>query len=94
MTVCSAAFPVNGEVGLYDKLIRLHVLANSDDEEDQALKLKVRDAVLAYTEDIVSVCKDVTQAKTAIENSKNEIQKGFRSESYGYADKQRFGLWN
>lgn len=75
MTVCSAALPVNGEVGLYDKLIRLHVLANSDSEEDQALKLKVRDAVLAYTEDIVSGCKDVTQAKAAIENSKNEIQK-------------------
>ena len=27
--------------------MRLHVLANSDSEEDQALKLQVRDAVLA-----------------------------------------------
>ena len=31
---------------LADKVVRLHVLANSDSEEDQALKLKVRDAVL------------------------------------------------
>lgn len=28
-----------------DKVVRLHILANSDSEEDQALKLKVRDAV-------------------------------------------------
>lgn len=31
---------------LADKVIRLHVVANSDSPEDQALKLKVRDAVL------------------------------------------------
>ena len=33
--------------GLSDKLIRLHVVANSDSGDDQALKLRVRDAVLA-----------------------------------------------
>ena len=32
---------------LADKLTRLHVVANSDAAEDQALKLQVRDAVLA-----------------------------------------------
>lgn len=31
---------------LADEMIRLHVVANSDDPADQALKLKVRDAVL------------------------------------------------
>ncbi|MCL2056427.1 MAG: stage II sporulation protein R [Oscillospiraceae bacterium] len=34
------------------QMLRLHVLANSDSEEDQALKLKVRDALLAQTEDL------------------------------------------
>lgn len=29
-----------------DKVVRLHILANSDSEEDQQLKLKVRDAVI------------------------------------------------
>ena len=29
-----------------DKLIRFHVIANSDSEEDQALKLKVRDEII------------------------------------------------
>lgn len=41
--------PIHGEAELYDNVIRLHVLANSDSEEDQALKLTVRDAVLEKT---------------------------------------------
>lgn len=35
---------------LADSVLRLHVLANSDSETDQALKLKVRDRVLAEAE--------------------------------------------
>ena len=31
-----------------EKVIRFHVLANSDSEEDQALKLKVKEAVVTY----------------------------------------------
>ncbi|MCI6966525.1 stage II sporulation protein R [bacterium] len=32
----------------YGSVFRLHVIANSDSEKDQAVKLRVRDAVLAY----------------------------------------------
>lgn len=35
----------------YEGIIRFHVIANSDDEADQALKLKVRDEVLAQIND-------------------------------------------
>lgn len=35
---------------LADKLVRLHVVANSDTEVDQQLKLQVRDAVLAVAD--------------------------------------------
>ena len=38
---------------LADSVLRLHVLANSDSESDQALKLKVRDRVLAEAEAIL-----------------------------------------
>ena len=37
---------------LADKLIRLHVVANSDSEEDQRMKLRVRDAVLRCTDSV------------------------------------------
>ncbi len=39
--------PAYAATGVYDGVIRLHVLANSDTDEDQALKLEVRDAILA-----------------------------------------------
>mgnify|MGYP000378052821 CR=1 FL=1 len=42
--------------GIYEKTIRLHVLANSDSEEDQKLKLQVRDQVLAYVSPYLEDC--------------------------------------
>ena len=49
--------PIHSEEKIYDSVLRLHVLANSDSEEDQALKLKVRDAVLAETEVLLADVK-------------------------------------
>lgn len=51
-------FPVHGEAEIYDAVVRLHVLANSDSDQDQALKLEVRDAVLEYTSPLLSDCRD------------------------------------
>lgn len=35
---------------LHDQLIRLHVVANSDSQEDQSIKLHVKDAIVSYLE--------------------------------------------
>ena len=56
--------PVHGEEKIYDTVVRLHVLANSDSEEDQALKLRVRNAVLDATSPLV---KDCTSQEEAVE---------------------------
>ena len=42
------------QMKLSEEVFRFHVLANSDSEEDQNLKLKVRDVVLAYMEEAMS----------------------------------------
>ena len=47
LALTSGAVALHTQSQLAEKVVRLHVLANSDSEEDQALKLKVRDAVLA-----------------------------------------------
>lgn len=47
--VCTALWAEATQVQLASQVIRLHVLANSDSEEDQALKLEVRDQVLETT---------------------------------------------
>lgn len=50
-------------------VLRFHVLANSDSESDQALKLMVRDAVLAETADIFATADTLQAAeKTAAEH--------------------------
>ena len=43
----SGGLALRTQTRLADRVVRLHVLANSDGEEDQALKLLVRDRVLA-----------------------------------------------
>lgn len=44
-------------------VFRLHVIANSDTDEDQSLKLKVRDRVLSYMN---TICKDTKNKEEAI----------------------------
>lgn len=60
--ILSSALSYSHQVfaNLEDNIFRLHILANSDSEEDQALKLKVRDGILNYMKEIN-------------ENSKNKI---------------------
>ena len=60
--------PVHGEERIYDEVIRLHVLANSDTEEDQALKLKVRDGILAAAGEMLSGCEVREDALYIISN--------------------------
>ena len=58
--------PVSGEGELYRDVVRLHVLAESDSDADQALKLKVRDAVLETVSDALSACCSADEAEAAI----------------------------
>lgn len=48
---------------LADRVVRLHVLANSDSEADQALKLKVRDQILKVAEPVLEDSSDREEAR-------------------------------
>ena len=50
VAVWMCSVPIRAQHQLAEKLVRLHVLANSDTVEDQNLKLTVRDAVLQAAE--------------------------------------------
>lgn len=56
---------------LSEKLIRLHVVARSDSEHDQKVKLSVRDAVLARTREILDDCDD---PRGALQGALTEIE--------------------
>jgi stage II sporulation protein R len=49
-----------------DKLVRLHIVANSDSPEDQALKREVRDEVIKQISPKFEGLKDVSEVKTVI----------------------------
>ena len=56
-----------------DNVLRLHVLANSDSQQDQALKLKVRDCVLEETNLILQDCANRTEAESRIASNMKRL---------------------
>lgn len=69
ISAISYATTVSSDIS--DSVFRLHVLANSDSEEDQNLKYKVRDALIAYLEDIA---KDTSSKEEVMQLVANHLQ--------------------
>lgn len=72
--IISYAYSNDLNKGLADNLIRLHVIANSDSPEDQALKRNVRDVILNYMKDQLKDSKDVEQTKFLIKQNMSKIE--------------------
>ena len=60
---------------LRGNVLRLHIIANSNSESDQQLKLKIRDSILAESENLFSHSESVEDAVSVAENSLAEIEK-------------------
>jgi len=58
-----------------DNVIRLHIIANSDNEKDQELKLKVRDAVIAHMRGKYPEGASMDEAVAYVRNNLSEIRK-------------------
>ena len=68
-----AIIPTASDMEIYDKVIRLHVIANSDSEADQALKLKVRDGILETVEELTQNCKNKEEAEQVLRENSDAI---------------------
>ena len=79
---------LNSQQELADKVVRLHILANSDSEEDQALKLQVRDAVLDRAEELLQDSGDRQEAEKRLRAALPELTELARetvaAHGYGY----------
>lgn len=62
-----AALPTEADAEIYSDTLRLHILAASDSDEDQALKLAVRDKILTEYSEELSGLTDLADARAAIE---------------------------
>ena len=84
----SGAFALRTQQDLAEKVVRLHVLANSDSEEDQALKLQVRDAVLAQAAYLLEGCEDRGEAESLLRGQLLELERlalaVVRQQGYAY----------
>lgn len=80
---------------LSDAVFRLHVLANSDSDADQELKIKVRDDLLKYMNSISSNCTTKEEAISIAESHKQEFQKiaenTIKENGYDYSVKINIG---
>lgn len=63
---------------LAEKTVRLHVVANSDSAEDQAQKLRVRDAVVSEVAALTKNCRDASQARAVIGQNLGVIEDSAR----------------
>lgn len=59
--------------GIAAKVVRFHVLANSDSEADQSLKLTVRDKILKEYGDLLTACESKAETLAALEDARQEI---------------------
>ncbi len=73
---------------LRQNVLRLHIIANSDSREDQALKLKIRDRILEESGDIFGLCDSVDDAVSVTQNQIKRFEsianKVIAEENFGY----------
>ena len=73
LTLTVGVWASASESALADRVLRLHVIANSDSDSDQARKLLVRDAVLAEAAQILEGVSDRRDAEAALAPHLDEL---------------------
>lgn len=96
ITAVWAVFPTPEESGIYDGFVRLHVLANSDLDADQNVKLMVRDRVLALTEEITAGCSNSDEVAAAFKREseylRREAERTLAENGFDYGARVEIGL--
>ena len=59
---------------LRKNVLRLHIIANSDNADDQNLKLEIRDEILSQSTDLFDTATDITSAKIIAEQRLSEFK--------------------
>ena len=82
------AWSMQRQDALAQKMIRLHVIANSDSDADQALKLEVRDKVLDFTTTVLQRSADMEDAQVRLRAELTRIediaQREIAAQGYDY----------
>lgn len=81
-----------------NSLIRFHVLANSDNEEDQNLKLKVKDEVISYLYSYLKDSKSLEESRKVLMEQEDYVKeianKVIKENGFNYSVKTELGYEN
>ena len=87
-SICAISYAQNISTDVANSVFRLHVIANSDTEEDQNLKYMVRDNLLKYMNSICENCKTKEDAIAVVEKNKTAFEQiamnTIKEEGYDY----------
>jgi len=73
--IVGSSYVIAQKESLYDSVFRLHVIANSDDPVDQALKLQVKNEIVSYMKTEFENVEDVEHANKLAQTKTAEIEK-------------------
>ena len=80
--------PAADAEGIAEQVVRIHIRANSNSEEDQTVKLAVRDDITAYLTSKLEGCEDKTDALRVLDGEKENLryiaQKALERNGYDY----------
>lgn len=88
VTILAFSYAKSVSYNISDSVFRLHVIANSDSEEDQNLKYKVRDNLLNYMNTLCANCSSKEEAIKIVEQNKDKFEEialqTIRENNYSY----------
>lgn len=88
-TTLASIYSYNVQKNISGKVIRLHVLANSNCAEDQMLKLKVRDRILSAGKTLFADTSDIEECRRKLDSSKKMLlaiaEDEIRKNGYDYS---------
>ena len=93
--VCAVSYVEAVSTDISSSVFRLHVIANSNSDEDQSLKYKVRDSLLNYMNNICKDCNSKDEAINIVSKHQEEFKQvaleTIRNEGYSYDVKIEIG---
>ena len=73
--ICAQSYVTSVSSNLSNAVFRLHVIANSDTEQDQTLKLQVRDELLNFMNSICANCQTKEEAISIAQEHQDDFEK-------------------
>lgn len=88
VTLVCALVPTEKDAAIYEDTVRLHILANSDSEDDQSLKYDIRNKLLEKYGKALSSADSPSDAKKKTEKMtaqiEGDVEKWIQEAGYGY----------